>query len=71
MLDDAHDASTLGTGSNLGLRLRVRTHGGRLNIVWRCPFMIEKGEAKSELGGTVAVGHEAEVADAVEPSGSV
>jgi len=31
--------------------------------------MIEKGEAKSELGGTVAVGHEAEVADAMEAIG--
>jgi hypothetical protein len=68
--DDAHDcASTLGTGSKFGLRLRARTHGRRLNIVWRRPLMIEKVEAKGELGGAVAVGHEAEVADAMETIG--
>ena len=31
--------------------------------------MIEKGEAKSELGGAVAIGHEAEVTDAMEAIG--
>jgi len=67
-LDDAHDAATIGTGSSLGRRLRVRTHR-RLDVVWRCPFMIEKGAAKGELGGAMAVGHKTEVADAVEAVG--
>jgi hypothetical protein len=31
--------------------------------------MIEKGAAKGELGGAMAVGHEAEMADAVETVG--
>jgi hypothetical protein len=68
-LDDAHDASTIGTGGYLGPRLRIRTHGRRLAIVWGCPLMIEKGAAKGELGGAMAVGHEAEMADAVETVG--
>ena len=46
-----------------------RIHGRRLGIVWRFPLMIEKGAAKGELGGAMAVGHEAEVADAVETVG--
>ena len=69
-LNDAHDATTIGAGRNLGPRLSVRIHGRRLSIVWRCPFVIEKGAAKGELGGAMAVGHEAEVAHAVEPSWS-
>lgn len=68
-LDDAHDAATIGTGRNLGPRLRVRTPGRRLNIVWYCPLLIEKFAAKVELGGAMAVGHEAEMADAVETVG--
>jgi hypothetical protein len=55
-LNDAHDATTIGAGRNLGPRLSVRIHGRRLSIVWRCPFVIEKGAAKGELGGAVAVG---------------
>jgi len=31
--------------------------------------MTKNGAAKGKLGGAVAVGHEAEVADAVEPVG--
>lgn len=68
-LDDAHDAATVGTGSNLGPRLWVRTHGRRLDVVWRCPLKIEKFAAEGEFGGAVAVGHEAEMADAVETIG--
>ena len=68
-LDDAHDASTIGTGGNLSPRLRIRTHGRYLNIVWRCRLRIEKFAAKDELGSAVAVGHEAEVANAMEAIG--
>ena len=67
--DDAHDAATIGTGRYLGRPLKIRTHGRRLAIVWRCPVMIEKFAAKRELGGAMAVGHEAEMADAVEAVG--
>ena len=68
-LNDAHDATTIGTGRNLGPRLSFRIHGRRLAVVWRCLLMIKNGAAKGELGGAVAVGHEAEVADAVETVG--
>ena len=68
-LDDAHDAATIGTETSLGPRLRIRTHERRLDVVWRCPLMIEKFVAKGELGGAMAVGHEAEMADAVKTVG--
>ena len=67
-LNDAHDATTIGTGRNLG-GLSFRIHRRRLAVVWGCPLMIEKFAAKGELGSAVAVGHEAEVADAVETVG--
>ena len=44
-------------------------HGRRLGIVWRFPLMIEKGAAKGELGGAMAVGHEAKMADTMEAVG--
>ena len=43
-----------------------RIQGRRLGIVWRFPLMIEKGAAKGELGGAMAVGHEAKMADTHE-----
>ena len=67
--DDAHDAATIGTGRYLGRPLKIRTHGRRLAIVWRCPVMIEKFAAKRELGGAMAVGHEAKMADTMEAVG--
>jgi hypothetical protein len=68
-LNDAHDATTIGTGWNLGPGLSFRIHRRRLAIVWGCPLAIEKFEAKGELGSAMAVGHEAEVVDAVETVG--
>ncbi len=68
-LDDAHDATTLRTGGSLGPRQSVRLHRRRLAIVWRCPLTIEKFAAKGEFGSAMAVGHEAEVADAMEAIG--
>jgi hypothetical protein len=65
-LNDAHDATTIGTGRNLGPGLSFRIDRRRLAVVWGCPLMIEKFAAKGELGSAIAVGHEAEVADAVE-----
>ena len=44
-------------------------HRRRLAIVWRCPLTIEKFAAKGEFGSAMAVGHEAEVADAMEAIG--
>lgn len=67
-LNDAHDATTIGTGRNLG-PLSFRIHRRRLAVVWGCPLMTEKFAAKGELGSAMAVGHEAEVADAVETVG--
>ena len=40
-LDDAHDATTIRTGGNLGPRQSVRIHRRRLAIVWRGPLTIE------------------------------
>jgi len=68
-LNDAHDATTIGTGRNLGPGLSFRIHRRRLAVVLGCRFMIEKFAAKAELGSAIAVGHEAEVADAVETVG--
>jgi len=68
-LDDAHDAPTIGTGRNLGPGMEGRIQGRRLGIVWRFPLMIEKGAAKGELGGAMAVGHEAKMADTMEAVG--
>ena len=68
-LNDAHDATTIGTGRNLGPGMSVRSTGDGSAIVWRCPLMIEKFAAKGELGGAMAVGHEAEMADAMEAVG--
>ena len=68
-LDDAHDATTIRTGGNLGRRQSVRIHRRRLAIVWRCPLTTEKFAAKGEFGSAMAVGHEAEVADAMEAIG--
>lgn len=68
-LDDAHDALTIGTGRNLGPGMEGRIQGRRLGIVWRCPLMIEKFAAEGEFGSAMAVGHEAEVADAMEAVG--
>src|SRR6476659_2746137 len=68
-LDDAHDATTIRTGGNLGPLQSVRIHRRRLAIVWRCPLTIEKFAAKGEFGSAMAVGHEAEVADAMEAIG--
>src|ERR1700687_3664694 len=68
-LNDAHDTTTIGTGRKLGPDLSFRIHRRRLAIVWGCPLMIEKFAAKGELGSAMAVGHEAGVADAVEPVG--
>ena len=65
-LNDAHDATTIGTGRKLGPGLSFRI---RRAIVWGCPLAIEKFAAKGELGSAMAVGHEAEVADAVETVG--
>src|SRR5260370_8554606 len=56
-------------GRDLGRRVSVRIHGRRLGIVWRCLLMIKNGAAKGELGSAMAVGHEAEMADAVETVG--
>jgi hypothetical protein len=67
-LDDAHDAPTIGTGRNLGPGMG-RIQGRRLGIVWPFPLMIEKGAAKGELGGAMAVGHEAKMADTMEAVG--
>ena len=60
-LDDAHDATTIRTGRNLGPRQSVRIPRRRLAIVWRCPLTIEKFAAEGEFGSAMAVGHEAEV----------
>src|SRR5271170_6716376 len=68
-LDDAHDAPAIGTGRNLGPGMEGRIQGRRLGIVWRFPPMIEKGAAKGELGGAMAVGHEAKMADTMEAVG--
>src|SRR5277367_3296188 len=68
-LDDAHDAPTIGTGRNLGPGMEGRIQGRRLGLVWRFPLMIEKGAAKGELGGAMAVGHEAKMADTMEAVG--
>jgi len=68
-LDDAHDAPTIGTGRNLGPGMEGRIQGRRLGIVWRCPLIIEKFAAEGEFGSAMAVGHEAEVADAMEAVG--
>lgn len=68
-LDDAHDATTIRTGGNLGPRQSVRIDRRRLAIVWRCPLTIEKFAAEGEFGSAMAVGHEAEVADAMEAIG--
>src|SRR4029077_18888045 len=68
-LDDAHDATTIRTGGELGPRQSVRIHRRRLAIVWRCRLTIEKFAAKGEFGSAMAVGHEAEVADAMEAIG--
>lgn len=68
-LDDAHDATIIRRGGNLGPGLSARIHVQRFAIVLRCPLMTKNGAAKGKLGGAVAVGHEAEVADAVEPVG--
>jgi hypothetical protein len=68
-LNDAHDATTIGTGRNLDPGLSFRIHRRRLAIVWGCPLAIEKFAAKGELGSAMAVGHEAEVVDAVETVG--
>ena len=45
-----------------------RSRGGPLASV-RGPLTIEKLAAKGEFGGALAVGHEAEVADAMEAVG--
>ena len=49
-LNDAHDATTIGTGRNLGPGLSFRIHRRRLAVVWGCPLMIEKFAATGELG---------------------
>ena len=67
-LNDAHDATTIRTGRNFGPGLSFRIHRRRLAVVWVC-LMIEKFAAKGELGSAMAVGHEAEVADAMETVG--
>jgi hypothetical protein len=69
--DDAHDAAAVGTGRNVGTALMSRIQGRRLDILWRrlITMIGEKGAAESELGCAVAVGHEAEVADAMEAVG--
>jgi hypothetical protein len=59
-LNDAHDATTIGTGRNLGPGLSFRIRTRRLAVIWRCPLMIEKIAAKGELGSAMAVGHEAQ-----------
>ena len=68
-LNDAHHAATIGTGRSVGPGLSFRIHRRRLAIVWSCPLEIKKFAAKGELGSAMAVGHEAEVADAVETVG--
>ena len=68
-LDDAHDATTIRTGGSLGPRQSVRIHRRWLAIVWRCPLTIEKFAAEGKFGSAMAVGHEAEVADAMEAIG--
>ena len=66
--NDAHHAAALGTGRNVGTALMGR---GRLDILWRRLLTVigEKRAAEGELGCAVAVGHEAEVADAMESVG--
>ena len=69
--DDAHDAAAVGTGRNVGTALMSRIQGRRLDILW-CRLLTvigEKRAAEGELGCAVAVGHEAEVADAMESVG--
>lgn len=68
-LDDAHDATTIRRGGNLGPRQSVRIHRRRLATVWRGPLTIEKFAAKGEFGSAMAVCHEAEVANAMEAIG--
>jgi hypothetical protein len=69
--DDAHHAAAVGTDRNVGTPLMGRVQGRRLDILWRRLLTVigEKGAAESELGCAVTVGHEAEVADTVEPVG--
>ncbi len=54
---------------SLGRRQSVRLRRRRLAIVWRCPLTIEKFTAEGEFGSAMAVGHEAEVAGAMEAIG--
>ena len=68
-LDDTHDATTIGAGRNLEPGLNFGIHRQRLALVWVCLLTIEKFTAKRELGGAMAVGHEAKVADTVETVG--
>ena len=68
-LNDAHDATTIGTDRNLDPGLNFGIHRQRLALVWVCLLTIEKFTAKGELGGAMAVGHEAKVADTVETVG--
>ena len=69
--DDAHDAAAVGTGRNVGTALMGRVQGRRVDILWRRLLTVigEKKAAEGELGCAVAVGHEAEVADAMEAVG--
>jgi len=68
-LNDAHDATTIGTGRNLDPGLNFGIRRRRPALVGVCLLTIEKFAAKGELGGAMAVGHEAEVADAMETVG--
>src|ERR1700688_1340503 len=69
--NDAHHTTAVGTGRNVGIALMGRVQGRRVDILWRRLLTVigEKGAAESELGCAVAVGHETEVADTVEPIG--
>src|SRR5450759_1993067 len=66
--NDAHHTTAVGTGRNVGTALMGRVRGCRLDILWRRLLTVigEKRAAEGELGCTVAVGHEAEVANAME-----
>ena len=66
--NDAHHTTAVGTSRNVGTALMGR---GRLDILWRRLLTVigEKGAAEGELGGAVTVGHEAEVANAMEAVG--
>ena len=79
--DDPHGATAIGTGGQnlgwlwtfriFGLRPVIGLFGWRLGLVccWRFRPIGQQGTAQRQLCGAVAVGHEAEMANAVEAVG--